>query len=213
MCYVVALISVTRLTHLAHTADAYLSRAYFYLYSLATELRFQLEAALQAFFFVFLYASMAMTTFDDDQEELVEFFNSMCYYFFLFTLVYYCFQYSIHYFSYLEAAKTGTKATSPVTQFIFDALNIVSFSVRFLVLMARLNIYDTVDDVLDSYYIFTADFEEEEYFSDAFFSLFSVMSFDTDVNDDRSFLFEDEMDFSADLFTLYFIVWGKFAYF
>ena len=39
------------------------------------------------------------------------------------------------------------------------------------------------------------------------------MSFDTDVNDDRSFLFEDEMDVSSDLFTIYFILWGKFAYF
>ena len=61
--------------------------------------------------------------------------------------------------------------------------------------------------------VFMADFEEEEYFSDSFFSLFSTMSFDTDVNDDRSFLFEDEMDFTTDLFTVYFIVWGKFAYF
>jgi hypothetical protein len=26
-------------------------------------------------------------------------------------------------------------------------------------------------------------------------------------------LFEDEMDISADLFTIYFILWGKFAYF
>ena len=34
-----------------------------------------------------------------------------------------------------------------------------------------------------------------------------------DNNDDRSFLFEDEMDLSADLFSIYFILWGKFAYF
>ena len=154
-----------------------------------------------------------MATFDDDQEELSEFFNTMCYYFFLFTLVYYFYKYSIHYFSYLEAAKGEAKATAPLTQFLFDALNTIAFVLRFLVLMIRLNIYDGVDDVLDSYYIFMADFEEEEYFSDAFFSIFSVMSFDTDVNDDRSFLFEDEMDFSADLFTIYFLVWGKFAYF
>jgi hypothetical protein len=26
-------------------------------------------------------------------------------------------------------------------------------------------------------------------------------------------LFEDEMDFAGDLFTVYFIVWGKFTYF
>ena len=79
--------------------------------------------------------------------------------------------------------------------------------------MIRLNIYDGIDDILDSYYIFLADFDEEDYFSDSFFSLFITLTFDTDVNDDRSFLFEDEMDLLMDLFTIYFIIWGKFAYF
>lgn len=211
--YTVLLVSLVRITPLMSSTDAYASRAYLYLYSMSTEVRFQFEAALQTFFFVFLYTSMMIATFDDDQEELLEFFNCMCYYFFLFTMVYYLYKYSIHYFSFLEPAKGDTKSTSPFSQFLFDALNMIAFVMRFLVLMVRLNIYDGVDDVLDSYYIFMADFEEEEYFSDTFFSLFSVMSFDTDVNDDRSFLFEDEMDFSADLFTLYFLVWGKFAYF
>jgi hypothetical protein len=77
----------------------------------------------------------------------------------------------------------------------------------------RLNIYDGVDDVLDSYYIFVADFDEDEYFIDLFFSMFTVLFFDNDVNDDRSFLFEDEVDFTGDLFTLYFVLWGKFAFF
>lgn len=213
-CALIVLISsASRLVSLANDSTAQITRAYLYLYSMSLEVRFQFEAALQVFFFVFLYTSMMMATFDDDQEELSEFFNTMCYYFFLFTLVYYFYKYSIHYFSYLEAAKGEAKATAPLTQFLFDALNTIAFVLRFLVLMIRLNIYDGVDDVLDSYYIFMADFEEEEYFSDAFFSIFSVMSFDTDVNDDRSFLFEDEMDFSADLFTIYFLVWGKFAYF
>jgi len=180
---------------------------------MSLETRFQLEAALQTFFFVFMYASMMIATFDDDQEELLEFFNCMVYYFFLLTLVYYFYKYSTHYFSFLEAAKNTSKSTSPFAQSLFDGLNIIGFTLRFLVLMIRLNIYDGIDDALDSYYIFMADFEEEEYFSDSFFSLFSTMSFDTDVNDDRSFLFEDEMDFTTDLFTVYFIVWGKFAYF
>ena len=211
--YTLALVVIVRLVSLVKSNDAYLSRAYFYLYSMAMTVRFQFEAAIHTFFCVFLYTSMMIATFDDDQEELLEFFNSMCYFFFLATLVYYFYKYSVHYFSYLEAAKQDTKSVSPFSQFLFDALNLIAFVLRFLVLMIRLNIYDGVDDVLDSYYIFMADFEEEEYFSDMFFSLFSVMSFDTDVNDDRSFLFEDEMDFSADLFTLYFLVWGKFAYF
>jgi hypothetical protein len=34
-----------------------------------------------------------------------------------------------------------------------------------------------------------------------------------DNHDDRSFLYEDENDFSYDLYFMYFIVWGKFTYF
>jgi len=210
---VLTLIVVARLSKISSVSDAYVTRAWFYLASISLEVRFQLEAGIQAFFFVFLYTSAMIATFDDDQEELIEFFNSMCFYFFLLTLPYYLYKYSVHYFSFLEAAKRDPKSIVPVSQFLFDALNAIAFVLRFVVLMIRLNIYDGVDDILDSYYIFMADFEEEEYFSDTFFSLFSVMSFDTDLNDDRSFLFEDEMDFSVDLFTLYFLVWGKFAYF
>ena len=79
--------------------------------------------------------------------------------------------------------------------------------------MIRLNIYDGVDDILDSYYIFVADFEEDEYFIDLFFSTFTTMFFDYDTSDDRSFFLEDEVDFTGDLFTIYFILWGKFFFF
>jgi hypothetical protein len=72
--------------------------------------------------------------------------------------------------------------------------------------MLRLNIYDTVDDIFDSYYIFLGDFDDDEYFIDLFFSMFTVMFFDTDNNDDRSFFLEDEMDLTTDLFALYFVV-------
>jgi hypothetical protein len=72
--------------------------------------------------------------------------------------------------------------------------------------MLRLNIYDTVDDIFDSYYIFLGDFDDDEYFIDLFFSMFTVMFFDTDNNDDRSFFLEDEMDLANDLFALYFVV-------
>jgi len=43
--------------------------------------------------------------------------------------------------------------------------------------------------------------------------MFTVMFFDTDNHDDRSFFLEDEMDLTTDLFALYFVVWGKFALF
>lgn len=211
--YAVSILTITRVSTLSNAVEAYITRAYFYLYSLSTEVRFQFEASLQVFFFVFLYTSMMIATFDDDQEELLEFFNTMCFYFFLATFVYYLFKYSIHYFSFLEAAKGESKSTSPYSQFLFDALNAIAFTLRFLVLMIRLNIYDTVDDILDSYYIFMADFDEEEYFPELLFSIFAAMPYDSDVNDDRSFMLEDEMDFASDLFSLYFIAWGKFTYF
>ena len=211
--YVFLTLSISRIVLLQNASDSYVVRAYFYLYSVANEVRFQLDATLQVFFFVFMYASMMIATFDDSQEELLEFFNTMCYYFFLFTMTYYLSKYSLHYFSFLEASKGDSKSTLTFSQFLFDALNIIAFILRFLVLMIRLNIYDSVDDVLDSYYIFMADFDEEEYFTDTFFSLFSVMSFDIDLNDDRSCLFEDELDFAMDLFSVYFLLWGKFTYF
>jgi extradiol dioxygenase family protein len=75
-----------------------------------------------------------------------------------------------------------------------------------VVLALRLNIYDGVDDVLDSYYIFVADFDDEEYFNDLFFSISPLLFFDGDVNDDRSLFLEDEFDLATDLFSLYFIM-------
>ena len=39
------------------------------------------------------------------------------------------------------------------------------------------------------------------------------MFFDTDLHDDRSFFFEDEVDLANDLFSLYFILWSKLSLF
>jgi succinate-acetate transporter protein len=73
--------------------------------------------------------------------------------------------------------------------------------------------YDFLDDVLDSYYIFLCDFDDDEYFSETTFSVFGLLFFEADNHDDRSIFFEDEADLRADLFSLYFIIWSKFALF
>ena len=204
----------TRLNQWRLSNDSYLVKVYNYFFWLSKEVRLQFDASFQAFFFAFLYVTMMIITFDDDQEEILEFFNSICFYFFIFTFVIYLFKYSIHFFSFLEPSKIGGRSiTWIINQFKDDLFNTIALTMRFLVLMARLNIYDGVDDILDSYYIFVADFDEDEYFTDLFFSTFSVLFFDTDVNDDRSFFFEDEMDFTGDLFTIYFIIWGKIWFF
>ena len=157
---------------------------------------------------------MMIATFDDDQEEILEFFNGMCFNFFILLFFYLVFKYSIHFFSFLEASVAeGRTASFIAKQFVRDGLNTFAFILRTLILMVRLNVYDMVDDFLDSYYIFLGDFDDDEYFIDLFFSMFTVMFFDTDNNDDRSFFLEDEMDLAGDLFAIYFVVWGKFALF
>jgi hypothetical protein len=75
--------------------------------------------------------------------------------------------------------------------------------------MVRFFIYESNDDMLDSYYIFIGDFDDDEYFNELFFSVFPLLFFDTDNNDDRSFFLEDEIDLSIDLFSLYFIMLTK----
>jgi hypothetical protein len=149
---------------------------------------------------------MMIATFDDDQEELMETFTSMSFYAFLGVFVYFLYRYSIHYFSFLAASDSKRESLSLFSQFAVDFLDTIGLLLRFIVLMARLNLYDFLDDLLDSYYIFFCDFDDEEYFSDLLFSTFSVMFFDTDNHDDRSFFFEDEIDLSNDLFSLYFII-------
>ena len=66
-------------------------------------------------------------------------------------------------------------------QYLFDVLNVIGFSLRFVLLMARLNIYDGIDDILDSYYVCFIDFDEEEYYMDSFTDFSAFSYFDTDV--------------------------------
>jgi|TARA_B110001469_G_scaffold5892_1_gene6138 hypothetical protein len=186
--------------------DAYLVRLHSYLFILSRETRVQLEAALTTVFILVLYTSMSIATFDDDQEEIIEFFNGMNFYAFLSVFVYFLYRYSTHYFSFLEGSKSGGRMFGTIEQFLKDGANSFALALRFLVLMIRLNMYDTVDDILDSYYVFVGDFDDDEYFSDLLFSIFGAMFFDPDNNDDRSFFFEGEMDFTGDLFSIYFMV-------
>lgn len=211
---IVFFVGIFRITKWTNPLEIYFVRIENYVFWMSRETRTQFEAALKAAFFVLFYFSMMIATFDDDQEEILEFFNGMCFNFFVFMLIFLAYRYSIHFFTFLEAsASEGRTANFVTKQFFKDVMTVASFVLRTLTLMVRLNIYDTVDDLLDSYYIFLGDFDDDEYFADLFFSVFTVMFFDTDVNDDRSFFLEDETDLAGDLFTLYFIVWGKFSLF
>jgi hypothetical protein len=172
----------------------------------------QFEAAVTLFFLLFLYGTMMIITFDDDQEEFLEYFEQLLFTGVFYVFIYYVFRVGVHFFSFLEASVSEGRTFSFVlSQFRRDALNAFAFVMRLCVLMLRFFIYETNDDILDSYYIFIGDFDDDEYFNELFFSVAPILFFDTDNNDDRSFFFEDEFDFTSDLFSLYFVFLAKLS--
>lgn len=152
-------------------------------------------------------------TFDDDQEEMIELVDSLYVYFFIIITVYFVFRNSIHYLSFMEASISEKRSNGFISQWRADVANIVSVTFRFYMLIIRVNIYDVVEDVLDTYYVFVGDFDDDEYINELFFSLHGTLFFTMDNHDDRSFMYEDESDFSYDLYYMYYILWGKFAFF
>jgi len=211
---IVFFISVFHLLKWNNSLEIYFSRIYYYVFSLSKEMRIQFETMLSLFFFFFFYWTMMIATFDDDQEEFIEIFDVACFYFFCLLITYLFFKYSIHYFAFLEASVGEGRTASFITkQFFKDFMNTFALFLRFFILLFRLNIYDTLDDFYDSYYIYFGDFDEDEYVNELFFSAHSLMFYDFDVNDDRIYSLEDEHEFFADLFYVYFICWGKFIFF
>lgn len=189
-------------------------RFYLYFFSLSKDVRLQFEVVTQTAVFFFFYWSVAIMAFDDDKEELIEYMDSVFFYFFSFVILFFFFKHSIHYFSFLEASASGSRSTLfLVTQFKGDFLALFSMILRFYSLLLRLNVYDILDDCLDLYYVFIGDFDDDEYFNELFFSIHGTLFFTMDNQDDRSFLLEDENDFSYDFFYTYFMLWGKIFYF
>ena len=148
-----------------------------------------------------------IATFDDDREEFIEMFDVSCFYFFCTLITYLLYRYSQHYFAFLESSVTEGRSVSFITkQFFKDFMNTFALFLRFFMLLIRLNVYDTLDDFYDSYYIFLGDFDEDEYLNELFFSIHSVMFYDIDVQDDRIYSLEEEHDLFIDLFYLYYLV-------
>ena len=209
--FLIFFINVFNLIKWNNPTEMYFNRLLNYLYTIAKESRIQFEAMLQTFFFFFFYWSMLIATFDDDQEELIETFDVGCFYFFIMLITYLFLKYSQHYFAFLEASVSEGRSVAFITkQFFRDFINTFALFLRFFILLFRLNVYDTLDDFYDSYYIYIGDFDDDEYYSELFFSYYTLMFFDWDANDDGLYSLEEESDFFLDLFYIYFICWAKF---
>jgi len=143
------------------------------LFSFSKETRLQFEAALKAFFLYFLYFSMMVFTFDDDQEEIIELVHTYLFNFFLFTFVFSFFKSSIHSLVVLEPSLAeGRTYAAVLNQFRRDVINLFSSVLRLSTLIIRLNIYDMNDDITDSYYIFLLILQTKSILSILFFVCF-----------------------------------------
>ncbi len=208
---VVFFVNVFRLIKWNNPLEMYAVRLLNYLFTLSKESRIQFEAFLQTFFFFFFYWTMLISTFDDDREELIETFDVACFYFFTLLIIYLFYKYSQHYFAFLEASVAEGRSVLFLTkQFFRDFINTFALFLRFFILLFRLNVYDTLDDFYDSYYIYIGDFDDDEYFSELFFSCHSLFFYEHDANDDALYSLEEENEFFLDLFYIYFLCWGKF---
>ena len=137
---------------------------YYYFYSVAKGIWLQFETLLQTIVFLGLYWSIVIFTFADDQEESIEFFDTVTFYLFSVLFIYFLYRYSIHYFSFLAALETSGRTVKFILlQFKADFLNSFLALTRSYVLFFRVNIYDFIEDVFGTYYIFVGDFDDDEY--------------------------------------------------
>jgi len=190
----------------------FLYKVYFFLTSLAFENRLQLDLTLVFTFFVFFVWFIVLMTYDDVYVEIIELFHNYLIVLMLTIILMLLVKYSTHYFSFLEASVIdGRSVLFFSKQFVRDVSNTFALFLRFFLLLFRLNIYDGLDDFLDSYFIFFVDFDEDSYFDENFF--FIDLTFLSDNNEDVIFYSLNEFDWFEDLYSKYFIIWGKFFMF
>ena len=67
----------------------HLIRFYLYFFSMSRETRLQFESVIQTAVFFIFYWAMAIMTFDDDKEELIEYLDTVFFLFFTFIILFF----------------------------------------------------------------------------------------------------------------------------
>lgn len=184
-----------------------------YVNNFAYENRLQLDWVLFFLFFSLVVWVPLLMTYDDVNVEVVELVHSFICLFFVFIVFFLLYKYSIHYFSFLENTVSDGYSTAYILkQFVRDISNTFALFLRFFLLLFRLNIYDGLDDFLDSYYIFFIDFDEDSYFDELFVS-FDFLFYFSDNREDVIFYKPLELDWWGDCFSRFFVLFGKFFFF
>lgn len=188
-------------------------RFYSYIMNFSYENRLQFDWTFLFLSFIFICWLPLLISYDDINTEIVELVHNGICLLFLFIILFFLIKYSIHYFSFLEnSVAEGQTVSFIAKQFVRDISNSFALFLRFFLLLFRLNIYDGLDDFLDSYYIFFIDFDEDSYFDELFW-IENTFTFFSDNEEDNIFYSITELDFFQDLFSKYFVLLGKFLFF
>lgn len=188
-------------------------RFFFLINNLASENRFQLDWSIFFLNFILFLWIPLLIFFDDIWIEVVDLYHQFIILFFIFLIFYLIYRYSIHYFSFLEATLSDQYSTNYLSkQMVRDFSNSFALFLRFFLLIFRLNIYDGLDDFLDSYYIFFIDFDEDSYIDESFWYSFGNL-FSLDNREDLIFYKLLEVTTLFDLFLYIFIIFGKLFFY
>ena len=153
-------------------------------------------------------------SYDDEDVETIESVSLFLTSYFLFIIVFLIFKYSVHYFSFLESSFTEGKSSSFIAkQFVRDVSNTFALFLRFFLLLLRLNIYDGLDDFLESYFIAFCDFDCDTYYDELVIYFDSSLFYIKDNSTDSGIFTEVESDLLEDVFHKYFVISGKMFFF
>lgn len=202
-----------RIMNLIHHGESIFIKLFFFLWSFSTEQRINFNLTFNWFtFFFFIWIPLLMT-YDDQNTELVELIHFFIIFIFVILIFMLLYKYSIHYFSFLEnSISDGFSVHFILKQFVRDVANSFALFLRFFLLIFRLNIYDGLDDFLDSYYIFFIDFDEDNYFDESFI-ISDNFFFLNDNHEDLIYKSTIEYSIWFDLYSKYFILITKFLFF
>ena len=208
--------SQMRNSTLDKTADTYWSKFVLYLYSIIKDNRIQLESAIVAFNLFVLYYAILLVGFSDVLNYSATHLSTFLVVVFVSSYFTFLIKNSVHYFSFLEATVADKSLMGYVVQFLKDSSNSIAIILRFLTLLVRLNLYDLVDDILDSNYIFFCDFEEERFLADGLSSFSKNSQFVDTLNyrtHDKIYSSYPTLLLNVDLYALFFVMWGKVFFF
>lgn len=211
--FIIIFSHVLRVTGWDNTAEHYYARILFYFNSMSKENRLQLESVLLTVLLFTILSISNLLTFRDLYEESIESLTLSLFYIFLWIYIFFLFRNSMHYFSFLEASVPNRKVLSIFIQFGKDTANSFIIVIRFVTLLVRLNIYDAVDDVLDSNYIFNCDFQEESLNSNFWNRLYSAVFLDNHLHQSTNTHQSYTVSYFTDLLALYFVACAKFIFF